>query len=426
MKSQLKNFRRFRQELAYCHNKVPFYGKKLRAMNLEPENIHRLSQLHQLPLTSKKDYRKHFPMGVLAKGYTLNQKNLTRSQSSGTTGERVTTFELGVLLYQRAQHCSSVHPIIEQVFTKQGRKICRYAAPNCSDVECANPHSTMRDRMLPDGTLVLPVYHDLLTTSQELIERAIEEILTYKPDLYYIDPTHFAFLLRECKKRGVTLPQAPVISSYSMASKVSKRQIGEFIPLDSHFSELLSSSEMGWVAMSCSQGHLHLNEGAFLFEFIRDGQSVKPGELGEMCISSLDQGAIPHLRYQTGDWFQVVAGRCPCEHPSTRVITEGRATQLTTGEDSAKTISPRAIDNAIGAPVWLDQYQLSKRGDRNYLLQVICNQSYSSDSENQLIDALLPRLPENANLTCECVNYIPCDRSGKFQIIQLNQHENEG
>src|SRR5690606_5518118 len=115
------------------------------------------------------------------------------------------------------------------------------------------------------------VYHDLLTTPEHIVDQTIEELEKFKPDLFYVDPTHFAFLLRQYKKRNLVPPDAPVMVAFTGATEVSRRQIGRFYPLESHYAELLSSTAFGWIAMECPHGELHLNDESFFFECIPVG-----------------------------------------------------------------------------------------------------------------------------------------------------------
>ncbi|WP_196137577.1 phenylacetate--CoA ligase family protein [Aliikangiella sp. G2MR2-5] len=408
---------KFLEEVEYAYQNVPFYRKALDKLGVITGELCQDSYQQKLPLTDKRDYRKNFPIGVLAKGFSLNHPMLNKSQSSGTTGERLVTFEIGMNLLQRAITCTQVNPYIQDVFTQPNRKICRYAAPNCSDVECASPHSTLQDRLLADGTLVLPVYHDLLTTSPQLVDRAIDEIEQYKPDLFYVDPTHFAFLLREYKKRGLTPPRIPVITSYSAATEVSKRQILEFYP-KTHFAEFLSSSEMGWIAMQCPSGRLHLNEESFFFELLdRNYEPAMAGDLAQLCISSIDQGALPHLRYQTGDMVTQLHGNCECGSKNRSIVIEGRESNFIQLGDGIQH-SPLSIDRLIGAPDWLDLYQLEQIEHEKFILKMIVNKKYQAESENAVISNLKGLLGKSVDIRLEVVDYIASERSGKFQAVK--------
>lgn len=407
------SFERFKKELHYSYEKVPFYKKHLDSAGVDPNNVHAVNDVIKLPFTEKKDYRKHFPVGVLAQGYKPNDQRLTRSQSSGTTGERLVTVEVGMLLLNRAMKCAKVSPAIYKTIIDYTRKTCRYAAPNCSDVECANPNSTMEDRLLSDGTLVLPVYHDLLTTSEELIERALEEIIQYQPDLYYIDPTHFAFLIRHAKKRGVTLPAAPILATYTSPTLCSRQQMKAGFSGKADVVELLASSEMGWLGMECTHGHLHLNTESFYLEIIRDGRYAEIGEAGELYITSLDHGALPHIRYKTGDSVRLLSESCACGSSMPVVAMEGRMMSFIK-RHGIYVASPYQIDQLVGAPVWLDQYQCHQLDKDTVVLKLITNELYEETAEQEIVEKIQAILGDDCTLKIEKLNYIATERSGKF------------
>lgn len=417
LNEQQQNFERFKKELNYSYEKVPFYKKYLDNAGSHPSNVRDISDVINLPYTEKQHYRKNFPIGVLAQGYKPNDNKLTRSQSSGTTGERLITVEVGMLLLNRAMKCARLNPAIEKAIFNHARKTCRYAAPNCSDVECANPNSTMQDRILSDGTLVLPVYHDLLTTSDELIERALEEACSYQPDLYYIDPTHFAFLLRQAKKRSITLPAAPIVATYSSPTEYSRRQIKEAFNAEAPMAELLASSEMGWLGLECPHGKLHLNTESFFLEIIRDDKYVSNGETGELYITSLDNGALPHIRYKTGDAVRLISETCTCGSRQPVAVMAGRMMNFIKRQDRFL-ISPYEIDQVMGAPDWLDQYQCHQLDEENIILKIIVNEFYQEADENESLQKLQSLLGQEFSLKVEKLNYIATERSGKFHATK--------
>ncbi len=410
-------FEKFKKELNYSYEKVPFFKKHLDSAGAHPSAVRAISDIIKLPFTEKQHYRKNFPLGVLAQGYKPNDRRLTRSQSSGTTGERLVTVEVGMLLLNRAVKCARINPAIDKVMSNYAKKTCRYAAPNCSDVECANPNSTMEDRLLLDGTLVLPVYHDLLTTSEELIDRALEEICEYKPDLYYIDPTHFAFLVRQAKARGIQLPEAPVMATYTGPTLCARNQINEAFGGRHALIELLASSEMGWLGLECPQGHLHLNTDSFFLEVIRDGHYAEPGQTGELYITSLDNGALPHIRYKTGDAVRLLDKQCPCGNRMPVAEMQGRMMNFIKHKNRYLA-SPYDIDQLIGSPQWLDQYQCHQIDENSIVLKLMVNVEFEPEAGDQLAARLEDFLSNGITVKVEKLNYIATERSGKFHATK--------
>jgi len=409
------DFEAAKKEVAYAYEKVSFFRKHMEEAQLSPKDIKTPYDFCKIPPTEKRHYRKNFPVDVLAKGYSLNDQGLSRFPSAGTTGERLLTVELGHIYMSRALECMSVFPLINSTFNAQPLRQIRYAAPNCSDVECANPNSTMEDRLLSDGTLVLAVYHDLLTTPEKILEQNIEELDLHQPQLYFIDANHLAFLLRYMRehKNGHTPPKAPILASYSPCINVSKHQVIEAFGRDVPFAEVVAMSEMGFVAMKCPFESLHLNTKSFYMELLCDGRPAEPGEMAELYITTLDNGCIPHIRYRTGDVYRFISSECLCGHDFPVVQMEGRLRNFLF-RDRQIALTSRALDKIVDNPPWLDLYKMKQTDDNDFLFNFIANDKYEDNEEEYIRKGLYQALAADIDLVVERTDYIPTERSGKF------------
>ncbi len=401
------------REIDYAYSKTAFFRKHLDEAQISVAGIKTREDFSRIPSTEKRHYRKNFPAGVLAEGYSLNNKLLYRAQSSGTTGERLITVEEGWIYMQRAVDCLSVYPGLDAVMTAYPRRHVRYAAPNCSDVECASPNSLMKDRILSDGTLVLSVYHDMLTTPERILSMNLEEIEQYQPQMYYSDPTHLAFLSRYMARRGYTPYKAPVLSSYTLCTRISKRQIVQVFGKGTPVVEAFAMSEIGWLAAECPAGNIHLNTKSYYMEFVCNGRDAQPGELAELYITTLDNGCIPHIRYRTGDVFRLSEQACECGSKFPIVHTEGRLRNFLF-RGGRPVLSPKGVDDIVGNPEWMDLYKLVQSDEDDFLFSFIVNQGYEQGAEKYIQDGLARVLGGDVNLRLEKTDYIPTERSGKF------------
>jgi len=408
----MNHFERAKKELQYAHENVRFIAGHFQKSGLSINDIRTPEDFRRIPMTEKKHYRKNFPAGVLAKGFKLSDRGLYRTQSSGTTGERMITLEIGLLYFRRAVECFSVNPSLLPFFTVNPRRHCRYAAPNCSDVECALPNSRMTDRILEDGTLVLSVSHDLLTTPAEILKKNIQEILTYQPRLYYVDPTHLAHLSRYMKKVGYTPVPAPIFASYTHCTKISKRQIQEVFGEDIPLVRFVSMSEFGWLALECPRGNLHLNTNSCYQELLAGGKPAQPGELAELCVTTLDNGCMPFIRYRTRDIYRYLGNGCNCGHHFPMVRFEGRSNNFIFRNNTIR-LTPGELDDLIGDPPWMNLYKLEQTGEADFLFRYIPNEKYQQGMETYIRDELHRRLWDIC-LEMEKTDYIPTERSGKF------------
>lgn len=410
-------FEAVREEIAYAYDQTVFFREHMQANGLTPEDIEKPEDLQRIPPTSKSHYRRNFPAGVLAKGYTLNSPEVMRFQSSGTSGDRLNSAILSYDLARRQATGLGVNRRFDELWRPGGRpKICRFAPPNCSDVECATGFSSMEDRTLPDGTLVLTVAHDLLATPEWQIVKALDEIEEYEPDLLVVDPTHFAFLTRWARRLGrkITSPRKlHIVCGYTIMTRVARRQIEEFMGQEVPIGDMIGMSELGYLGFECHHGRRHINDIDFHPEFIRDGKAVGEGRMGELYVTTIDDRLIPRIRYSTGDYFTPLGNSCECGSELPVVRVEGRATHMIRLRDG-RVVTPGGVDEVVGDAAWLDLYQLEQDGTGACTFRYVPNARAEAHDvpalEARLADALSPN-----GVRLEAVDYISSERSGKFQ-----------
>jgi phenylacetate-CoA ligase len=399
-------------ELARAYETVPFYGPHLDAAGLRPDDIRSPADFRRVPATSKTDYRRHFPAGVLVRGSTLADDFVFRSRSSGTTGERLVTLAHTFTLAQRQMRTTSVNKGMLRVFAgARPQRVCRYAPPACSDVECATPFTTVASRTLEDGTLVLPVAHDLLATSKELVEQAAEELLAHDPQWLYADPAHLAFLLDAMRERDLPAPEVGgVVLAYNLATAAALRRIRAHLPTATVV-EVASMSELGWLGMTCPHGYPHLNTDSFYLELLAIGtdRPAEPGELAELYVTSIGDQLSPHIRYRTGDGYVLLDGDCPCGHRFPRVVHHGRCRDYVTAAGEV-VLTPRTLDELVGPADWLTFYKLTHQETGPLLLRYI--PVPGADPAEHLAAEIAART--GREVTATAVGHLESERSGKL------------
>jgi phenylacetate-CoA ligase len=405
------------EEIFEAYESVPFFRRHMDNAGLHPRDLHTPADLARVPPTSKVDYRRNFPAGVLAKGTTLNDPFVFKSQSSGTTGERLLTIAHTYTLAERMTTTSSAHPGMQKVFAAaKEQRICRFAAPNCSDVECAMPNTTPESRTLFDGTRVLPVGHDLLATPPIMVDQTVAEITDYQPHWFYTDPMHMAFLAGHLRRRGITpAPVGGIVLTYNLVTQSARRIVAEVFDGDCVLVEVVSMSELGWMGMECPQGHVHMNSESFYLEFVVDGRPAEPGELAELYVTSIGDRISPHLRYNTGDLYTLTGGACACGSAFPRVEFHGRAT-YTVVRDGAVVLTPKQLDRLVGPAPWLDFYKARQTHPDRLEVRYIPAADAPADPEpaSDLRARVQAALGDGMQVTVEAVDYIECERSGKF------------
>jgi phenylacetate-CoA ligase len=174
-------------------------------------------------------------------------------------------------------------------------------------------------------------------------------------------------------------------------------------------------SELGWMGMECPHGFVHMNTDSFYLEFLVDGRPAEPGELAELYVTSIGDDISPHLRYRTGDYYTLLDGPCGCGHPYPRVDFHGRATHVVR-QDGRPVLTPKMLDRLVGPAPWLTVYKLRQSEPDRVRLRYIPspagdgNPAPAAELAATLGAALGPRIA----VAVEPVDYIECERSGKF------------
>ncbi|RQD79209.1 MAG: phenylacetate--CoA ligase family protein, partial [Methanocalculus sp. MSAO_Arc1] len=114
------------------------------------------------------------------------------------------------------------------------------------------------------------------------------------------------------------------------------------------------------VAFECTeQNGLHIWEDCFLPEVIdpETGESLGPGEKGELVITSLTKEAMPLLRYRTGDITMILEDDCPCGRGMRIARISGRSDDMLVIRGI--NVFPSQIEHVLlGIPEVGDQYMV--------------------------------------------------------------------
>jgi phenylacetate-CoA ligase len=71
--------------------------------------------------------------------------------------------------------------------------------------------------------------------------------------------------------------------------------------------------EVGMIAWECpTSGRYHVEDDHLIVEVLKDGLPARPGDQGEVVVTSLVRRTMPFLRYRLDDVAVIAGGDCPC------------------------------------------------------------------------------------------------------------------
>ena len=155
---------------------------------------------------------------------------------------------------------------------------------------------------------------------------------------------------------------------------------------------MYAANEVGFIAMECKEvAGMHVMSDSMIFEVLRDGEPVAPGEMGEFVVTPLRNGAMPMIRYDLGDVVKTSDEKCPCGRrtPLIRSV-EGRTEDLLVVGDN-RMVSTREVGTILKANRALT-CQLSQEEPRRFNLKVFSEDVPQARGEVQSMVENLRRL----------------------------------
>ncbi|MFH2093118.1 MAG: phenylacetate--CoA ligase [Pseudomonadota bacterium] len=279
---------------------VPFYRKKFIEHNLEDNYISSLEGLRSLPFTMKQDLRDNYPYGLFA----VPLREVVRvHSSSGTTGMAT------VVGYSKND--------IQTWSDLTARILCAAGLTPDDVVQIAFGYGLFTggfglhygaERL---GASVIPI-------SSGNTRRQIQIMQDFKTTALVCTPSYALKIADVMAQMGINphgLSLRFGLFGAEPWSEAMRREINQRLGIKATDNYGLSEVMGPGVAGECQECNgLHINEDHFLVEILNPDtlEPVKPGDIGELVITTLTKEAFPVIRYRTRDLTRLITEPCPC------------------------------------------------------------------------------------------------------------------
>jgi len=294
---QLKRLRRLITQV-YKNNK--YYKQKLSKAGVRPESIKTLQDLEKMPFLTKQDLREYYPFGLVC---TEMDDIIEVHASSGTTGKPV------------------VGPYTKNDVDLWGEVMARSLWANGLRRQDIMQNSYgyglftgahgFEKGAQKIGAMVI-------TISSGNTKRQIDVMKDFGSTAIACTPSYSLYMAEVAEEQG-----------YDPASDFSLR-LGLF-GAEAWSEEMRTNVEKRWgitahehyglteiigpgVVSECLEKKLHVNADHFLPEIIdpRTGETLEPGEEGELVFTTLTKEAFPAIRFRTKDLAMLSEDACRC------------------------------------------------------------------------------------------------------------------
>ena len=291
---------RLQATLHRVYMNVPFYRKKFDELGIDPDGFTSLSDLRNLPFTSKGDLMDNYPYGLFA----VPLREVVRIHaSSGTTG-------MSTVVGYTKNDIKTWSNLVARILTEGG-------ITKDDVVQIAFGYGLFTggfglhygaERI---GASVIPI-------SSGNTRRQVKIMQDFKTTALVCTPSYALLIADAISETGINVNSLSLKYGLFGAepwSEGMRQEIQERLKIVATDNYGLSEVMGPGVAGECLERKgLHINEDHFLVEVIHPQtlEPLPPGEIGELVITTLTKEAFPVIRFRTRDLTRIITGPCPC------------------------------------------------------------------------------------------------------------------
>ncbi|MBI5538214.1 MAG: glycosyltransferase [Deltaproteobacteria bacterium] len=396
---------KLRRLIRHAYRNVPYYRGRMQEAGLHPDDIRTQDDLQKLPLLGKDDVRAHLHFDIMSENH--NKDEILRITTSGSTGEPFVCYA------DRAQ--------------LEFRWAATLRSQEWSGYRFGDPcvrlwHQTLGMsksqvwKEKADAAFLRRKFIPVFEMKDETLASIVREMSDWKPTLVdgYAEALN---LIGEYIRSHGGIDNRPlaVMSSAQMLPASSRKVIEEAFGCKVY--DKYGGREFSGIAYECEahKGHHVVGEG-FIVEVLRDGRPAKPGEIGEVVITDLNNFCMPFIRYRIGDLAEAMDNSQPCECgrglPRIGNI-EGRVQSIIQGTDG------RYLPGTFFAHYLKDfdhafkLYQVVQERPGAMTFKVVKGSRYSDDVLQEVLRTFRSFLGEDMTIEPEFVENIEMVRTGK-------------
>jgi len=387
----------------YLH--VPYYANLMESLGVSPEDVTSLDDLQKLPLLSKSDVRDNLYFDLFADNH--RKKEMLKIATSGSTGE---PFVVYADRRQLEMRWASTFRCAEWTGWRFGDRQARlwHQTIGMSRSQVFREHLDawfMR-------RLFIPAY-ELNEANLDLLVRQLKKRRPVLIDGY---AEVFNFLAHYARRKGISGVEPKAIMT---SAQIMPQQVRDVIEqaFKSPVFDKYGSREFSGIAYECDHhsGH-HLMAESYIVEVLKDGRPAKPGEMGEIVITDLNNFAVPLVRYRIGDLAIAMDNDqvCGCGRGLPRIgRIEGRAQAIVLCANGTW------LPGTFFAHLFKDydfavrQYQVVQRQANAVELRIVPETGWSASVQTELLARLREFMGESMRIDLQLVEQIPMGRTGK-------------
>ena len=146
------------------------------------------------------------------------------------------------------------------------------------------------------------------------------------------------------------------------------------------------------------------------------GKVCKPGEIGEIVVTDLNNLVFPFIRYRIGDLGVLTNRQCACGRGLPLIDkVEGRVWDVIVGTNGNRMIG--ALWHIVKNVQGIKQYQVLQENLGELTIKIVTDGQFEEGERSKLINLVREKCGNDMSVKIEVVDEIPLTESGKRRYI---------
>jgi phenylacetate-CoA ligase len=369
--------------------RIPFYANRFGAMPLT-------SDLPHLPILRRAEIAE---LSRSVRSLYPPNARIVNARSSGTTGHTVDV--LFDRSHQSGRHAARARYLVENGWRPYHRT--------------AWALGLVHDPPSPDSVLSLSrlIVRTQFMSHTEDFAKQVAWMRKMNPHFIYTLPSNLEALMWTFEKEGTGLPALRKVFTGGEVLDDSLREWTRRV-LGVEIADNYGMTEL-FPAWQCPAGSYHINAEHVIVELLDDDdRPVRPGEIGRVIVTTLENCLAPLIRYDTYDYALAVDGPCSCGRTLPRIGNiVGRVMNLFRLRDGRIWLPWRFYDHLDGLKD-ARQMQLVQRAYDHFIIRYVRDQPLAPELEASMAASIAKSLGGDVTVVFERVAEIARTRRGKF------------
>ncbi len=400
----------------YAYQKVPYYQRIFKQIGFHPNYLYKdPDSFSKLPKLTKAIIRENFDDLVTTD--SERRKHMNKLATSGSTGRPL-------IFMQDSDFRDYVTADIQRHVAWAG---CKLGEPQAF---IWGASSQMSLKKKTRAKLIDFIWNRFLTDAFVMTEESLSEfaelVSKRKPKVLFGYTTaiyKFAQFIRTSKFQPVTF-EGVITTAETLLSPV-REYIEE--TFQCKVFNRYGTLELGGVACECEKHTgLHVSMENNYVEILKNGSAAKPGEVGEIIVTNLNNLGMPFIRYSiedAGAWY--VGKDCSCERGNQMIeMLEGRLV------DSFQTRDGRTVWAGFAGAGFrclthptIKQFQVVQKSLDNMIVRLVREGDIPQDTLDEITNVIQTTFGSTIVVDFEFPDQIEPLKSGKHQyaVSELNK-----